>query len=163
MFSIGVSLTFGGSRSGPKRLSDSPLNPCLRLDGTSVHFAGSDNAFPSEAAPYILFPTGTFPENTRVAIDDLASVVFGNKITAAICRDHGPVKKIGEGSIPVHEGLCPSTRPLRRNCRRPMSYPQGEFRFVSAIFCVVRFGLGRRTDSGKIGTQSPIAGLRAVQ
>ena len=49
------------------------------------------------------------------ALGDVAVVIFCNKIVAAICGDIGPAKKIGEGSIRVHEGLHP---PVPDPCKR---------------------------------------------
>ena len=38
---------------------------------------------------------------------DMAVVIYKDKLTAAICGDVGPKKKIGEGSIRLHEALHP--------------------------------------------------------
>ena len=37
----------------------------------------------------------------------MALVIFKDKIAAAVCGDIGPSKKIGEGSIRLHEALHP--------------------------------------------------------
>ena len=57
--------------------------------------------------PYIVLPLGSFRKNTGLAIGDVATVIFKDKITGAICGDLGPTKKIGEGSIRLHEALHP--------------------------------------------------------
>ena len=125
MFNTGTSLTFGGSRSGPKR----PFTT-RSLFETGWHFGSFRlvrQRISERNGTVCHVPDAHFSKNSRLALDDLAIVVFGNKITAAICRDHGPEKKIGEGSIPVHESLCPSTRPLRKSCRSLCRIPKGIF------------------------------------
>jgi Fungal chitosanase of glycosyl hydrolase group 75 len=62
---------------------------------------------PSEAVSYIVLPGATFRTNTGLAIGDVALVIFKDKIAAAVCGDIGPSKKIGEGSIRLHEALHP--------------------------------------------------------
>jgi hypothetical protein len=63
-------------------------------------------------------------------------VIFGDTITAAICGDLGPAKKIGEGSIRVHEHLHPpAPDPCIRNnqgfCRRIINVSIDE----DVLFC----------------------------
>jgi hypothetical protein len=58
----------------------------------------------------------TGPFDPQVAIGDVAIVIFKDMITAAICGDLGPVKKIGEASIRTHESLQPACPdPCRRD------------------------------------------------
>jgi hypothetical protein len=57
--------------------------------------------------PYIVLPGATFRSNTGLTIGDMALVIFKDKIDAAVCGDIGPSKKIGEGSIRLHEALHP--------------------------------------------------------
>jgi len=77
--------------------------------------------------PYIVLPGGTFRKNTGLAIGDVAVVIFKDKITAAICGDIGPGKKIGEGSIRLHEALHPpapdpcSLRQPDGSCKRVLN------------------------------------------
>jgi hypothetical protein len=77
-------------------------------------------SLPAEAVPYIVLPQneaedGRFDPN--VAIGDVPIVVYKDMITGAICGDLGPVKKIGEASIRVHEALQPACPdPCRRDC-----------------------------------------------
>jgi glycosyl hydrolase group 75 (putative chitosanase) len=96
-----------GPAAGVGRLSGSQLDPGTGQDDTSFHFSDTDEALPSEAVPYIVLPGATFRTNTGLAVGDVALVIFKDKIAAAICGDIGPSKKIGEGSIRLHEALHP--------------------------------------------------------
>jgi hypothetical protein len=113
-----------GPASGPGRLSGSQLDPATGQDDTKLHFKSTGRGLSSEAIPYIVLPGGTFRRNTGLALGDVAVVVFKDKITAAICGDLGPTKKIGEGSIRLHEALHPpapdpcSLRNPDGNCKR---------------------------------------------
>ena len=95
-----------GPAAGPGRPSGSKLDTGSGQDDTSLHFSNG-KGLPSETIPYIVLPGGSFRANTGLALGDVAVVIFGDKITAAICGDMGPTKKIGEGSIRVHEALHP--------------------------------------------------------
>ena len=95
-----------GPAAGPGRPSGSKLDTGSGQDDTSLHFSNG-KGLPSETMPYIVLPGGSFRANTGLALGDVAVVIFGDKITAAICGDMGPTKKIGEGSIRVHEALHP--------------------------------------------------------
>jgi hypothetical protein len=85
-------------------------------------------------------------KNTGLAFGNVATVVFQNKITAAICADKGPTKKIGEGSIRLHEALHPpapdpcSLRQSNGNCRRILNASIEEdvlfFVFPSSSFAI---------------------------
>ena len=96
-----------GPAAGSGRLSGSQLDLDSGQDDTTFHFSGTDEGLPSETMPYIVLPGGTFRKNTGLVIGDVAVVIFKDKITAAICGDIGPTKKIGEGSIRLHEALHP--------------------------------------------------------
>ena len=96
-----------GPAAGPSRRSGSQLDIDSGQDDTSFHFPGSSKGLPSEIIPYVVLPGGTFRKNTGLALGDIATVVFKDKVTAAICGDMGPSKKIGEGSIRLHEALHP--------------------------------------------------------
>ena len=96
-----------GPAGGPGRLSGSQLDPDSGQDDTTLHLKSTGRGLSSEAIPYIVLPGGTFRRNTGLALGDVAVVVFKDKITAAICGDLGPAKKIGEGSIRLHEALHP--------------------------------------------------------
>jgi len=95
-----------GPAAGTNRLSGSRLDIDSGQDETSA-FPGSGKGLPSEMIPYVVLPGGTFRKNTGLALGDIATVVFKDKVTAAICGDLGPTKKIGEGSIRLHEALHP--------------------------------------------------------
>jgi Fungal chitosanase of glycosyl hydrolase group 75 len=96
-----------GPAAGVGRLSGSQLDPDSGQNDTTFHFCDTDQGLPSEAVPYIVLPGGTFRTNTGLAIGDVALIIFKDKIAAAICGDIGPSKKIGEGSIRLHEALHP--------------------------------------------------------
>jgi Fungal chitosanase of glycosyl hydrolase group 75 len=95
-----------GPAAGPGRLTGSELDPGPGQDDTKLHFSNG-NGLPSETIPYIVLPGGSFRRITGLAFGDVAVVIFKDKITAAICGDLGPAKKIGEGSIRVHEAFHP--------------------------------------------------------
>jgi Fungal chitosanase of glycosyl hydrolase group 75 len=95
-----------GPAAGPNRRSGSQLDIDSGQDDTSP-FPGSGKGLPSEMIPYVVLPGGTFRKNTGLVLGDIATVVFKDKVTAAICGDMGPSKKIGEGSIRLHEALHP--------------------------------------------------------
>lgn len=96
-----------GPAAGPGRLRGSQLDRDSGQDDTTYHFAGTKKGLPSELVPYIVLPGGTFRPNTGIAIGDVAVVIYKDKVTAAVCGDIGPKKKIGEGSIRLHEALHP--------------------------------------------------------
>ncbi|MEP6603624.1 MAG: glycoside hydrolase family 75 protein [Spartobacteria bacterium] len=96
-----------GPAAGPGRLTGSQLDPDSGQDDTTFHFPKNGKGLPSETMPYLVLPGGTFRKNTGVAMGDVGVVIFKDKITAAICGDVGPSKKIGEGSIRLHEALHP--------------------------------------------------------
>jgi Fungal chitosanase of glycosyl hydrolase group 75 len=96
-----------GPAAGAGRLSGSQLDPDTGQNDTTLHFPDTNEGLPSEAVPYIVLPGATFRSNTGLTIGDVALVIFKDKIAAAVCGDIGPSKKIGEGSIRLHEGLHP--------------------------------------------------------
>jgi hypothetical protein len=116
-----------GPAAGEGRLTGSQLDPDSGQDDTSFHFDDTDEGLPSETMPYIVLPLGTFRKNTGLAVGDVAAVIFRDKITAAICGDLGPPKKIGEGSIRLHEALHPpapdpcSLRQPDGSCKRVLN------------------------------------------
>jgi Fungal chitosanase of glycosyl hydrolase group 75 len=121
-----------GPAAGVGRLSGSQLDPDTGQNDTTFHFSDTDQGLPSEAVPYIVIPGGTFRTNTGLAIGDVALVIFKDKIAAAICGDIGPSKKIGEGSIRLHEALHPpapdpcSLRQPDGSCKRILDDSIGE-------------------------------------
>ena len=104
--------------------SGSQMDPASGQDDTSYHYPDTGKALASEAVPYIVLPGGTFRKNTSLSLGDIAVVIYKDKLTAAICGDIGPMKKIGEASIRVHEDLFPrapdpcSLRDAQGFCRR---------------------------------------------
>jgi hypothetical protein len=116
-----------GPAAGPGRLTGSELDLDSGQDDTSFHFADTGDGLPSETMPYIVLPGGSFRKNTGLEIGDVATVIYKDKITAAICGDMGPTKKIGEGSIRLHEALHPpapdpcSLRQADGSCRRVLN------------------------------------------
>jgi hypothetical protein len=109
-----------------------------QLDSTgqnTTSFRFSDGkSLPAEAVPYIVLPLNTAkngPFDPKVKIGDVAIVIFKDMITAAICGDLGPVAKIGEASIRVHEALqpaCPDpcTRDPSGFCRKARGSSVGQ-------------------------------------
>jgi hypothetical protein len=75
---------------------------------TSHHFPNGA-PFNAETVPYIVLPLSkngeTFIEDMGLALGDLAVVIYKNGIAPAIFADEGPVSRIGEGSIYLHELL----------------------------------------------------------
>jgi hypothetical protein len=112
-----------GPAAGPGRLTGSQLDPDSGQDDTSLHFPDG-SGLPSETMPYLVLPGGPFCKVTDVALGDVAVVIYKDKITAAICGDIGPARKIGEGSICLHEAIHPpapdpcSRRQADGSCRR---------------------------------------------
>jgi hypothetical protein len=113
-----------GPAGGDGRLSGSQLDRGSGQDDTSFHYKGTRHGLSSEMIPYIVLPGGTFRKNTLLSLGDVAVVIFKDKMTAAICGDVGPMKKIGEGSIRLHEALHPpapdpcSLRNPEGSCKR---------------------------------------------
>jgi len=96
-----------GPAAGPGRLSGSKLDFPFGQDDTAPFPGSPKKGLPSEIIPYIVLPGKSFRKNTGLVLGDVATVVFKDKITAAICGDIGPPDKIGEGSIRLHEALHP--------------------------------------------------------
>src|SRR5260370_13272149 len=75
---------------------------------TSHHFPNGA-PFNAETVPYIVLPLSknaeTFIEDIGLTLGDLAVVIYKNEIAPAIFADEGPVSRIGEGSIRLHELL----------------------------------------------------------
>jgi hypothetical protein len=103
-----------GAPSAAGRPNGKQLDPGSGDDETTLTFKNGD-FLSSESHPYIVLPQGSKSNGTNngksfhpdLRIGDVAIVVYKNKITAAICGDFGPSRKIGEGSIRVHEEFHP--------------------------------------------------------
>lgn len=59
----------------------------------------------ADRVSYIVIPFGGFDKALGVQVGDVAAVVRGSKREFAVVADQGPVCKIGEGSIQLHEAL----------------------------------------------------------
>ena len=59
----------------------------------------------SDRVPYIVIPGGGFNKALGIQEGDVAAVVYGGKRVFAVIADSGPVCKLGEGSIQLHELL----------------------------------------------------------
>lgn len=57
----------------------------------------------ADQVPFIVIPSGSFDKELGVRIGDVAVVVHGSKRIYAVVADQGPMCKIGEGSIQLHE------------------------------------------------------------
>jgi hypothetical protein len=115
-----------GKAEDAQHLSGTQLDPADGQNDTSFHFLDG-TALSSERHPFIVLPGGEFRSLTGLKLGDLAAVVYRNRITAAICGDIGPVHKIGEASIRVHEAFIPDAPdPCHRN-------PDGSCRLIHDV------------------------------
>lgn len=90
-------------------------------DQTSFRLPGNES-LPSEVVPYLVLPmdeTRKKPFHPNLQLGDVAVVIYKGQKTAAICGDIGPLKKIGEGSICLHEQLRPAAPDPCKNHRDP--------------------------------------------
>jgi N-acetylmuramoyl-L-alanine amidase/Fungal chitosanase of glycosyl hydrolase group 75 len=103
-----------GAPSAPGRPNGKQLDPGSGGDKTTLTF--TNGAFlSSEAHHYIVLSQGWTsnggnngkPFHPDLSLGDVAIVIYKDKVTAAICGDLGPNRKIGEGSIRVHEDFHP--------------------------------------------------------
>jgi hypothetical protein len=67
-----------------------------------LHGKPSINA---DRVPFIVIPLGGFDTALDVQVGDVAAVVYGTKRIFAVIADEGPMCKLGEGSIQLHELL----------------------------------------------------------
>jgi Fungal chitosanase of glycosyl hydrolase group 75 len=107
-WSAKMAIDADGPPAGPGLPNGRQLDPASGQNDTSFHFADGGE-LPSASIAYIVLPQSRPRSNQpflpALAIGDLAVVIFGNKISPAICGDLGPYKLIGEASIRVHENL----------------------------------------------------------
>jgi Fungal chitosanase of glycosyl hydrolase group 75 len=70
---------------------------------TSLH---QPNGSPvdSDSVPYFVMPRA-FAEQFGIELGDVAAVIFKDRIEFAVLADHGPSRKLGEGSISLHRSL----------------------------------------------------------
>ena len=59
----------------------------------------------ADRVPFVVIPQGGFDQALGVKVGDVAAVVRGGNRVYAVVADKGPVCKIGEGSIQLHESL----------------------------------------------------------
>lgn len=59
----------------------------------------------ADRVPFIVIPQGGFDQALGVKVGDVAAVVRGGTRAFAVVADQGPMCKIGEGSIQLHESL----------------------------------------------------------
>jgi hypothetical protein len=99
-----------GAASAPGRPRGKELDPGSGTNQTSFRFADG-KSLSSEAHHYVVIPlkpgSDTESFHPDIGKGDVAIVIYKDKITAAICGDMGPPKRIGEGSIRVHEDFHP--------------------------------------------------------
>lgn len=97
-----------GAPAGPGLPDGKGLDPGSGRPDTSFTFADG-GWLASAVVPYIVLPQSgprsNRPFHSALAIGDLAVVIYGKKISPAICGDLGPYRLIGEASIRVHENL----------------------------------------------------------
>jgi len=58
----------------------------------------------SDAIPFFVLPGG-FNSQFGIRLGDVAAVIFRDRVEFAVFADHGPSKKLGEGSIALHRSL----------------------------------------------------------
>jgi hypothetical protein len=85
------------------------MDPGPGQDETFYYYPGTNPAvyLASEVVPYIVIPKGSFADETGVNYGEVVVVIYAGKIAAAVVGDRGPLLKIGEGSIRLHEALHP--------------------------------------------------------
>lgn len=131
-WSAKLAIDADGPAAGNGRLSGSELDPDDGQDDTFYHYPGTDQGLASEVVPYIVMPGKPFDEVSGLTFGDVAVVIFHNKRAAAIVGDLGPSRKIGEGSIRLHEALHPpapdpcAERDREGFCRRIRNASIGE-------------------------------------
>ena len=59
----------------------------------------------SDAVPFFVLPGHGFYQQFDIHMGDVAAVIYKDKIEFAVFADHGPSKKLGEGSIALHRSL----------------------------------------------------------
>ena len=111
-----------GKAEDAQHLDGKQLDPADGQNDTSFHFPDG-TALSSERHPFVVLPGGEFRPLTGLKLGDVAAIIYRNRITAAICGDIGPIHKIGEASIRVHEAFIPDAPdPCIRNadgsCKR---------------------------------------------
>jgi hypothetical protein len=128
-WSAKMSIDADGPAAGPGHKKGKDLDPTGQ-NVTTFRFSNG-KSLPAEAVPYIVLPQNEAEDGSfdpKVAIGDVAIVIFKDMITAAICGDLGPVKKIGEASIRVHEALQPACPDPCRRDRKWLLFGSSKFK-----------------------------------
>lgn len=106
----------------PRRRTGKEMDPASGQNKTSFHLPHGGGDLPSEIVPYLVLPMNAAedgPFHPNLKIGDVAVVIYQEQKTAAICGDIGPLKKIGEGSICLHDQLRPAAPDPCQNRRDP--------------------------------------------
>lgn len=91
------------------------LDPADGQSETSYRFRDG-SSLDATKHPYVVLPGGLFRMQTGLALGDVGVAIYADKIVPFMCGDLGPVHKIGESSIKVHEGFMPAAPdPCRRD------------------------------------------------
>jgi len=121
---MGIDADGPAAPDDPRRRTGTQLDPGSGQDGTSLHLPDDQGDLPSEIVPYIVLPMNrarSGPFHPDLQIGDVAVVIYKGQKTAAICGDIGPFRKIGEGSICLHEQLGPAAPDPCRGHRAPVT------------------------------------------
>lgn len=86
----------GSSFSKIHSFPNQPETSLRYSDGTSLD---------AEQISYVVIPLGPFGPKLGAHLGDVAAIVKDGHVAYAIVGDEGPAKRIGEGSIRLHEGL----------------------------------------------------------
>ena len=119
---MGIDADGPAAPGDPRRRTGEQMDPDSGQNGTSFHLPRGQGDLPSEVVPYIVLPMNEAkkgPFHPDLRLGDVAVVIYKGQKTAAICGDIGPLKKIGEGSICLHEQLGPAAPDPCQNRRAP--------------------------------------------
>jgi hypothetical protein len=119
---MGVDADGPAAPGDPRRRTGQQMDPGSGQNKTSFHLPHGRGDLPSEVVSYIVLPMNAAedgPFHPNLQIGDVAVVIYKGQKTAAICGDIGPFRKIGEGSIALHEQLRPAAPDPCLNRRDP--------------------------------------------
>lgn len=109
---MGVDADGPAAPDDARRRTGKQMDPASGQNGTSFHLPQGRGDLPSEVVPYLVLPMntdGNGPFHPNLKLGEVAVVIYKGQKIAAICGDIGPFKKIGEGSICLHDQLRPAT------------------------------------------------------
>ena len=121
---MGVDADGPAAPDDPRRRTGKQMDPGAGQNGTAFHLPRRQGDLPSEIVPYLVLPknaAGNRPFHPDLQLGNVAVVIYKGAKTAAICGDIGPFKKIGEGSICLHEQLRPAAPDPCKNHRDPQT------------------------------------------